>query len=398
VKPPSIIPHAVLLLIIWILVLQAPNPLLVGVAWGLVALYAVDLLWIRANASALRVRRRFPSRAYTDETIVLETSVQNTGVVPVLGATLTDIIPQEFAADRPPPAAISLAPFASGWLRRSLRCTKRGYYRIGPLSLSAVDPLGLSRGSVVAVEPNPLIVYPRVVPLRRLSLPAPAALAVLPSRRRLVEDTSRLTGIRPYVPTDSLRRVHWTATARTGSLMVKEFAFGESRSTMLCLDLCMSHYVPRDRADATELGIVVAASLASHAVTRDRLDVGLHVDGRDPLLGDGATCRVAPTSDRRTLMTILELLARVQVTGGDSFTATLWNEARRLPWGSTVVAITGSETAGMREACLDVQRAGLLVSVIVVSRDAVPVMSATVPLRRIWTTGDIASGAFGVHP
>jgi uncharacterized repeat protein (TIGR01451 family) len=397
VKPSGILPHAVLLFLIWVLVLQAPSTLLVGIAWGLVALYALDLLWLQANIPALRVQRRFPSRAYTDDTILLQTSIRNSGALPVLSATLTDAIPQEFISDRPSPTAISLGPFGAGVLTRSFTCTKRGYYRIGPLSLAVVDPLGLSTRSVDVVEPQPLIVYPRVVPLRRLGLPAPAALAVLPSRTRLVEDPSRLTGIRPYLPTDSLRRVHWTATARTGSLMVKEFAFGVSRSTMICLDLGRSHYPARDRAYATELAIEVAASIAHHAVTRDRLEVGLRVAGRDPLLGEAATCRVAPASDRHTLMTILELLARVQTTPSDTFLTTLRNEARRLPWGSTVVVITGPSTADLRGASLDMRRAGLLVLVVAVSRETVPAMVHSVPVRRVWSTGDLAAGALGAR-
>jgi len=45
-----------------------------------------------------------------------------------------------------------------------------------------------------------------------------------------------LHALREYVPTDSVRHVHWKASARTGSLMVREFAREDDRRVLLVLD------------------------------------------------------------------------------------------------------------------------------------------------------------------
>jgi uncharacterized protein (DUF58 family) len=45
-----------------------------------------------------------------------------------------------------------------------------------------------------------------------------------------------LYGLRDYIPTDSARHVHWKASARLGSLMVREFTREEDCRVLLVLD------------------------------------------------------------------------------------------------------------------------------------------------------------------
>jgi uncharacterized protein (DUF58 family) len=391
---PAGVPHVLLFLLIWIIALQAQNDVLFGVVWGLAALYGADQVWVRLGVASLRIHRQYPDRAYTGTQITLDTTIRNAGLLPILWAEISDTVPTELHLDEPFPEALSLGPHAEVRLSTQATCVQRGYYRIGPMNVRIADPLGLTQREFKAIDERPLIVYPRVVSLRRLRLPSPSALAVLPSRTPLFEDPARLVGVREYEPTDSLRRVHWSATARMGGLMVKEFEYGTSRSTMLCLDLCRVDFEPRDRIHATELAIVVAASLASHAVTREHLEVGLRVEGYDPMSGETPTLRLSPRADSGHLMTILELLARVRTTQRGDFAAMLRDEARHLPWGTTLVVITGSEGGTLAETLLRLKRAGHSVSVIVVSRQAVPHVPPAIPLHRLWDDGLLVAGEY----
>jgi uncharacterized protein (DUF58 family) len=60
-----------------------------------------------------------------------------------------------------------------------------------------------------------LVVYPRVVPVTALGLPARQPIGERRTRSWLFEDPSRLVGVREHRPGDSLRRIHWAASART---------------------------------------------------------------------------------------------------------------------------------------------------------------------------------------
>jgi uncharacterized protein (DUF58 family) len=384
--------YLLVLLFLWFLAINAQNDVLFGIVWGLAALYAATLLWARHCADSLRIVRSFPDRAYTGHTIALETRIRNTGLLPVLWAETSLAVPDGLRVALAPPDALTLGRGTEARLETRLLCLRRGYYQLGALTVRVADPLGLVQRELNSTEARPLIVYPRVVPVRRLRLPAPSALPVVTTRTPLFEDPTRIVGVRAYTPADSLRRIHWPATARMGEPMVKEFQFGMSRSTMLCLDLARPDFEPRERIRATELAIVVAASLASHAIKQERLEVGVHIEGHDPMGGEARTLRLAPRADAHHLKTILELLARVQSVQSGDFAAVLRDEGRHLPWGTTVVVIAGADAEALNETLLHLKRNGHALALIVVSPYKVPRVPPGIALYRVWDEEELATG------
>jgi uncharacterized protein (DUF58 family) len=380
-----------ILLMIWLLAIFAQNELLFGIVWALLALYIVSRFWTGRNAASIRITRRLPDRAYTGDEVEIEARIRNAGFFPILWLEVDDSLPHELTSTPPRLRAFGLGSHREECLRYQLTCKQRGYYCIAAPRVRTGDPLGLAERSFKVGESRHLIVYPRVVPLRRLGLPTRSALLALPTRTPLFEDPASLVGVRAYLPTDSLRQVHWTATARSGQLMVKQFRHAMARTTMICLDLRRPGYKPRDRERAMELAIVVAASLASHVVARERLPVGLRIEGRDPLADDIQIMRAPPGANSSHLMMILELLARVQPAGGEDFAASLRDEARTLQWGSTIVAISGSQSESLSEALIHLQKSGHAVALIIVTPDLVSRSMAHVPVYRVWNDGDMAA-------
>jgi uncharacterized protein (DUF58 family) len=75
-----------------------------------------------------------------------------------------------------------------------------------------------------------------------------------------------LRALRPYVPGDELRHLHWKATARTGQLMVREHVDPAQPWCVVVLD------TRRDvlDADAFEAAVEIVASVLWAAVEQDR--------------------------------------------------------------------------------------------------------------------------------
>ncbi len=75
-----------------------------------------------------------------------------------------------------------------------------------------------------------------------------------------------LYAIRDYQSSDSARHVDWKASARTGSLQVREFAREDERRVLLALDPAIpANGKPEEWRDAVfERGIALCASLAWH--------------------------------------------------------------------------------------------------------------------------------------
>jgi hypothetical protein len=111
-----------------------------------------------------------------------------------------------------------------------------------------------------------LYVHPRTVRLSGTSTGVLRDLEGQPTRDLSSNDVS-FHALRPYVPGDDRRYVHWRTSARTGALMVRQFE--ETRRTHLALALSAS---PADYGDAEEfeLAVSIAASLSVQAIREER--------------------------------------------------------------------------------------------------------------------------------
>ena len=111
---------------------------------------------------------------------------------------------------------------AVSW-RYRLLCNKRGYYSLGPLVVTSGDIFGFYPRSIAQPSTDHVVVYPKLFPLDQLGLPSLSPLGETKAERRIFPDSTRPIGVRDYNPGDSLRHVHWKASARHQHLQVKVF-------------------------------------------------------------------------------------------------------------------------------------------------------------------------------
>ena len=189
----------------------------------------------------------------------------------------------------------------------SLRCRRRGVYKIGPLVAVTSDPLGLSRRERVIAQPFELLVHPRVDvvsdrPLTRMFEDPP----IRPPVSKPWPSGLEFYGMREYVPGDDLRRVVWRATARTGRVMVREAEQGITDHVTLIIDTDRGgHSHDGDGySESFETGVRAAASLGVRHL-RDGYEVRAETNGGPltrPLRGAGSQ------------LSLLDGLARLDLT------------------------------------------------------------------------------------
>lgn len=388
------LPFFLLLLVVAIILRIDP---FFTVIWFLVGLYVLSRLWVRHCLQRLRIERRFVNRAFTGESVPVELAVINTSLLPLPWLEIDESVPLDLRREPFPGQVVTLGPRGRRVFHYDLHCRRRGSYEIGPLRSQTGDLLGIDHRTLVAQEPERLIVYPRVVPLERLGLPTRSALVTLPAQTPLFEDPSRVIGVRAYQPYDSPRRIHWTATARTGQLLVKQYQPAIARETMICLDLDLRDYDLRQRHDATETAIIVAASLAHHMTIREGLPAGLATEARDPLLDARRRVVLPPRAGRAHLIAVLEALAWVQAAPGEGFVDLLRQESVHLAWGATMVIVTGSVDDALAETALYLKRSGHAPTLILIqpgpraedgnARSSI----AGIPIHRVWNDRDLAA-------
>jgi uncharacterized protein (DUF58 family) len=365
------------------------------VAYFFFAVYLLSRLWVRRTVGSLSVQRRFTDHAFCGDQVTADVTVHNSGWLPVPWLEVHESLPVELATPPFHREVVALGSRERHCFQYTLNCRQRGYYPVGPLTVQTGDLLGIVRRSQAKFEPEHIIVYPRVLPLQQLGLPTHSPLVALPASTPLFEDPARVMGVRDYQRGDSPRRIHWTATARAGRLLVKCCQPAIARETLICLDLDRDDYGARQRYAATELAIVTAASIATHVAVREGLPVGLATKAFDPLVEDQMRFFLPPRSERVHLMGLLEVLARVRITAGVPFADLLRHESVNLSWGATLSVITGRESETLFDTLFYLRRAGFAVALILVqpARPSHELRARAnllgIPVHRVWTERDL---------
>ncbi|MBN1661666.1 MAG: DUF58 domain-containing protein [Anaerolineae bacterium] len=353
--------------------------------YALFGIYLLSRWWARRSLRAVIVERRHDERVMLGARFDVVVEVRNQGWLPLLWMRLADTVPSDLTSGGPFRRILSLLPKEHLRLSYTLVGRRRGYYPVGPFVMLGGDLLGTAKYESQQGEGGIVIVYPKILPLHELGLPSLMPVGVLPRHERLFEDPSRIQGVRDYQPGDSLRRMDWKTTARVGTLQVRRYEPAIAIETAILLNLAAEEYPQAHRYEATELGIIVAASAAAHLVEM-RQAVGLACNGRDPLAGErdtaagrrqpgvGALLPALPVrKGREHLAHLLDLLARVEVAPAGQMPASyreLLNlKSLALPWGSTVLAITSHETEGLLDSLLLLRRRGLSVTLVLTSPD-----------------------------
>jgi len=333
-------------------------------------IYLLGKLWTRQVMRAIHYRRSISSdRAFLGEILQAELEIVNTSWTPVPWLRLRDNLPVQLHVPSSFHQVISLLSHERTTFTYQLHCRRRGYYRLGPLALWAGDLFGVAQEMQQRDELQPLTVYPKIVALRHVTLPSQSPFGELRSRQRIFEDPTRVIGVRDYTSSDSLRYINWKISASVGRLQVKKYEPAISLETAIFLNLNIAEYDPRSRTEASELAIVIAASIANHLVEK-RQKVGLTTNGLDPMTGKVQAVTLPPRKGRGHLMRVLEVLARVEGRSTFAFAELLRQESVILSWGTTAIVITPHETQDLFPSLLQLRRQGFHVVLIIVEMAA----------------------------
>ncbi|MFH1183508.1 MAG: DUF58 domain-containing protein [Chloroflexota bacterium] len=297
--------------------------------------------------------------------------------------------------------------------------TRRGGFAVGPTRLVVADALGLFRVERRIPAERTLVVLPMVFPVSDFLQPP----GLLPGgkviQRRSLDITPHASGVRPYVPGDPMRRIHWPTTARRGQLIVKEFEQDPQAEVWIFLDAqkkvqAQAAYetpaMPLESMLFTrkpkltlppstlEYAISIAASLAHYFIAQKR-SVGL-------VARDRGHAMIPAERSQRQETKILETLAFLEGNGDQSISALVSAHAPLLPKGSSVLLLTPTMSDDLVMVTDDLRRRRLRPIVILMAaqtfggqpgteRVADALRAQGVPLQLIECGADLADALSG---
>jgi uncharacterized protein (DUF58 family) len=146
---------------------------------------------------------------------------------------------------------------------------RRGIHPLGPLQVTSTDPFGLARRTTIFGERTPVTVAPAVIDLPALSNFAGEAGGTLHTTNNQLGQGADNLIARPYVPGDSMRRIHWRATAHRDELMVRQEEQESTPEATVVLDRGVLRFSPEAmQAPGADAGFEAAVSACVSVVSR----------------------------------------------------------------------------------------------------------------------------------
>lgn len=343
-------------------------------ALALLALLAAAWVWTLLSLRGVSVvRRAGADRAQVGQSLRETLAVHNAGR---LSKMWVEVLDRSTLPGHDPGRVVTVPGRAAvEWDTRTV-CVRRGRFHLGPIEIRSGDPLGIFTSQLAFPESPQVIVYPAVVELREAGIPEGALSGGSALERRTPHVTPNVAGVRDYSSGDAFNRISWTATARLGRMMVKEFDQDPTADVWIVLDLHQEphrlatrpvNWAPDDRGnwpaeawlDATEeYAVTVAASLARRFLQEGR-NVGLIASG------EHLETIPADRSDRQ-LVKMLESLAVVRADGALALAELLVAEGRRFGRHDFMTVITPSLAERWVAALAEIAQRGVRVSAVLI--------------------------------
>ncbi len=357
---------------------------------GLIARAWAALAFIRVTYT----RGTSRDRAFRDDELVLESVLSNPRLLPLPWVEVWEQLPLALRPEAPRERSyidlervwvsrgLAVWPYRRVRWRRKLVCSQRGVFQLGEVRLRTGDPFGFferERTYTGSLSSQQVLVYPRLIPLRRLALPPHHPSLDVVSPHSHVSDPTRTATVREYRPDDPQRLIHWPSTARRGSLHVRVLEPATSLHVSLLLDARgFSFGVYRE--ELLELTLSAIASIA----------VFLQGQGAPTaFLANTETPVVIPAAASvPQLQAMLVSLARLEPTAGPHVVP--W-ALEHVPTGNTVMLCSSDVAPDLDAAISQLQRSGVRVLLVLAATESRGPRRAGVSTLRITPGCDLAA-------
>lgn len=307
----------------------------------------ITRLWAHVCLKKVSLQRTLDkTHVFPGEKLTAKISISNRKLLALFQIRIDEQIPTTMS-DNPqlPPAGrtgfslfssnISLSAYSTASWSHPLVCRKRGYYHLGPVTLTSGDIFGLYTRTQKVNPNNEIIVFPEIFTLASNRFPVHSPLGETKADHNIYHDPSRVVGLRDYTSKDSLRHVHWKASARRKQLQVKVFESTIAVKTAIFIPIESFETGTKD-IQTFEDALSTAASISSTLIER-KSDVGFFANGFQA--GNGLPIKLTPGNSHAHLMEILEAMARCTRKSQQPFRDLVTGQLYDLPAGCTIILI-----------------------------------------------------------
>lgn len=244
----------------------------VGVLLAAIVIASVTTLHLVRRTETVS-RSFWPDVAAAGSEVEVRARVDIRSPLPTAQGRWVDTLPRGVSGDAAGdlPAVASGMRAGRGGVEISYRASadRRGLRRFGPLVVTSTDPFGVARRRHAVGGTAALTIAPVIVDLGALAdLPGEAGGSMHTATHQLGQGADNLVP-RHYIPGDSMRRIHWRASAHRDELMVRQEEQETAPEATVVLDRAVRRWDgSAARAPGSDPGFEVGVSAAVSAVAR----------------------------------------------------------------------------------------------------------------------------------
>jgi uncharacterized protein (DUF58 family) len=331
-------------------------------AWDSLVLLAAFLDGRRLpHAAQLTASRAWNNAPALDSETEIELALENHGHV-IIHTRLDDDLPPALV-NQPPTQILTVFPNVPAAVRYRIEPQQRGDWDAHSLYIAYRSPLGLAERWAVAPLEQRVRVYPalRTGEEQKLFLARSRQIDLQLRQARQRGLGRDFESLRDYREGDDLRDICWTATARRGSPITRQYQTERSQPVWIVLDcgrlMRASIGAARSRSSEENAKITVHSKLDYACTTAVSLaQLALYSGDRVGLLayGQGTQQRLLPGRGASHLRQIIESLAQVKAEGSEADHLRATAVLNRLqPRRSLILWITDLAESAMRPEVID---------------------------------------------
>lgn len=269
---------------------------------------------------------------HAGDTVDLSYQIYSRFPLPFPNIQLEDGISATLTGEKPPLERYALNSREACTKHIKIHCKRRGDYTVGYFKITIGDIFHFFRFNKRIEVPLNLRVYPRVVDIHKVLIQPKMSLGEILINNLLFQDYTEISGLKRYEPGDSIKKIHWKASAKQEETLVKRFEMKGETNLVLFINASLESYREDTHGFLEDLAVETSLSIANYCL-RKGIRVSLCYEKGGALV----YLEGNHLSDFKKLM---EELVTFHPTGTIDFAEQISKYTTGLPSGTTVIFIT----------------------------------------------------------
>ena len=275
----------------------------------------------------------------------------------------------QISAERYHKSIFTLSPYQQITRRHHVTLLRRGVYDAGNVTLTIGDLFSFGGSEKEMHTAARIMVYPKLLNPQEFPLPVSRLQGEWVIRRRLISDPFWINGIRGYQRGDSIRDIHWPASARMGDIQVKTHDDTADTRLLVLINSQMteeqwSDLMPYEQA-LIERAISIAATVCLKALESG---VAAGFAANMPLDGEEGAAYLSPERYQGRDEELLAAFARLKIIRCRNFLSLL--DDLSFLRGADILLLSAYISEGIEEKANHLKRLGNTVTIYRLDKEA----------------------------